>query len=181
MKISASGLCTDEEFLRRIYLDLTGLPPTPAEVATFVNDDSPLAFEKLAARLLASPHYGEQQARQALVPGVEVRAAAGRHGHRLGRQAGDEREQADQRDGVLQPREVRHPDPPHVRLGQREEGLPGAGVAHEGHARHVRVEQQVDRDALLCAAAVGTEHVAVAADEAQLLVGPDPGERGATR
>jgi hypothetical protein len=45
--------------VRRAYLDLTGLPPTPAEAAEFVNDKSPDAWEKLIDRLLASPHYGE--------------------------------------------------------------------------------------------------------------------------
>ncbi|MDZ4861634.1 MAG: PSD1 and planctomycete cytochrome C domain-containing protein [Candidatus Hydrogenedentes bacterium] len=48
---------------RRLYLDLTGLPPTPAEVAAFVNDTSAAAYEKLVDRLLQSPHYGERFAR----------------------------------------------------------------------------------------------------------------------
>ncbi|GAB3258111.1 DUF1553 domain-containing protein [Larkinella harenae] len=48
--------------LRRIYLDLTGLPPTPAEVEAFENDQSPDAYERVVNKLLASPHYGEQQA-----------------------------------------------------------------------------------------------------------------------
>ncbi len=49
--------------VRRVTLDLTGLPPTPDEVDTSVADESPDAFGKLVDRLLASPHYGEQQAR----------------------------------------------------------------------------------------------------------------------
>jgi cytochrome c553 len=49
--------------LRRAYFDLTGLPPTPAEVAAFVADKSPDAYEKVVDRLLASPHYGEQWGR----------------------------------------------------------------------------------------------------------------------
>ena len=49
--------------LRRVTLDLTGLPPTPEEVATFVADDSPDAYERLVDRLLASPHYGERWGR----------------------------------------------------------------------------------------------------------------------
>ena len=48
---------------RRLYLDLTGLPPSWNEVQTFVNDTSPNAYEKLVDRLLASPHYGEHMAR----------------------------------------------------------------------------------------------------------------------
>jgi hypothetical protein len=46
--------------IRRIYFDLTGLPPTPAEVQAFVRDKSPDAWAKLVDRLLASPHYGER-------------------------------------------------------------------------------------------------------------------------
>jgi Protein of unknown function (DUF1553)/Protein of unknown function (DUF1549) len=49
--------------LRRASFDLTGLPPTPAEVEAFVSDNSPKAFEKVVDRLLASPHYGEKWAR----------------------------------------------------------------------------------------------------------------------
>ncbi|WP_261361683.1 PSD1 and planctomycete cytochrome C domain-containing protein [Rubinisphaera sp. JC750] len=49
--------------LRRLTYDLTGLPPTPEEVADFVNDVSPDAYEKVVDRLLASPHYGERWAR----------------------------------------------------------------------------------------------------------------------
>jgi mono/diheme cytochrome c family protein len=49
--------------IRRAYLDVTGLPPAPEEVAAFVNDKAPDAYEKLIDRLLASPHYGERWAR----------------------------------------------------------------------------------------------------------------------
>jgi hypothetical protein len=49
--------------LRRAYLDLTGLPPTPAEAEQFLNDASPNAWEKLIDRLLDSPHYGERWGR----------------------------------------------------------------------------------------------------------------------
>jgi hypothetical protein len=49
--------------VRRVTFDLTGLPPTPAEVEAFVNDRSPDAFAKVVDRLLASPHYGERWAR----------------------------------------------------------------------------------------------------------------------
>ncbi len=51
------------ELIRRATYDLTGLPPSPAEVDAFVADDSPQAWEKLIDRLLASPHYGEKWAR----------------------------------------------------------------------------------------------------------------------
>jgi Protein of unknown function (DUF1553)/Protein of unknown function (DUF1549)/Concanavalin A-like lectin/glucanases superfamily/Planctomycete cytochrome C len=48
--------------LRRVSLDLTGLPPTPAEVDAFVRDSSPNAYERVVDRLLASPRYGERMA-----------------------------------------------------------------------------------------------------------------------
>jgi hypothetical protein len=51
-------------FVRRATLDAWGVIPTPEEVATFVNDAAPDAYEKLADRLLASPKYGERQARR---------------------------------------------------------------------------------------------------------------------
>jgi mono/diheme cytochrome c family protein len=48
--------------IRRVTLDLTGLPPTPEEVAVFLADDSPGSYERLVDRLLDSPHYGERMA-----------------------------------------------------------------------------------------------------------------------
>ena len=46
--------------IRRVTFDLTGLPPTPDEVAAFLGDHRPDAYERLVDRLLASPHYGER-------------------------------------------------------------------------------------------------------------------------
>ncbi|MBC8351011.1 MAG: DUF1553 domain-containing protein [Planctomycetes bacterium] len=48
--------------IRRVSLDIIGLPPTPEEVLAFVDDDRPGAYERLVDRLLASPHYGEHWA-----------------------------------------------------------------------------------------------------------------------
>ncbi len=67
-ELSAKGLSPAREtdrrtLLRRVTLDLIGLPPTPDEVADFVADQSPDALERVVDRLLASPHYGERWAR----------------------------------------------------------------------------------------------------------------------
>ncbi|MGD9723162.1 MAG: DUF1553 domain-containing protein [Pirellulales bacterium] len=48
--------------IRRVTLDLTGLPPTPAEVDAFLADQAPAAYERVVDRLLASPRYGERMA-----------------------------------------------------------------------------------------------------------------------
>ena len=50
--------------IRRLSLDLIGLPPTPAEVSEFVADRTPFAYAKVVDRLLASPHFGEKWARK---------------------------------------------------------------------------------------------------------------------
>lgn len=63
--------------LRRVSLDLTGLPPTPEEVHAFLNDKSANAYEKVVDRLLASPHYGEHMA----VPWLDAARYADTHGY----------------------------------------------------------------------------------------------------
>ena len=67
--------------IRRITLDLTGLPPTPAEVDAFVADTSPGANEKLVDRLLASPRYGERMATEWL----DLARYADTHGYQMDR------------------------------------------------------------------------------------------------
>ncbi len=49
--------------IRRLSFDLIGLPPSPAEIAEFTNDNRPDAYDRLVDRLLTSPHYGEKWAR----------------------------------------------------------------------------------------------------------------------
>ena len=68
-KLEANGLTPSpqakkETLLRRASLDLTGLPPTPAEIESFLADRRPDAYERMIDRLLESPHYGERWARQ---------------------------------------------------------------------------------------------------------------------
>eukprot|EP00456_Euglypha_rotunda_P042306 TRINITY_DN32_c1_g4_i1.p1 TRINITY_DN32_c1_g4~~TRINITY_DN32_c1_g4_i1.p1 ORF type:complete len:1053 (+),score=274.99 TRINITY_DN32_c1_g4_i1:413-3571(+) len=53
-----------ETLIRRVTLDLTGLPPTPADVKAFLADQSPKAYETVVDRLLSSPRYGERMALQ---------------------------------------------------------------------------------------------------------------------
>ncbi|NOS71678.1 MAG: DUF1549 domain-containing protein, partial [Verrucomicrobia bacterium] len=61
-KIAPSPQADRRTLLRRLSLDLTGLPPTPEEVERFVKDRSSKACEKQVERLLASPHFGERMA-----------------------------------------------------------------------------------------------------------------------
>jgi hypothetical protein len=58
-----SPSASKETLIRRVYLDLIGIPPTVEEVRAFVADKSTNSFEKVVDRLLANPHYGERQAR----------------------------------------------------------------------------------------------------------------------
>ena len=66
-QLTRSGLkpspeASRETLIRRVTLDLTGVPPTPAEIDAFLADKSPDAYEKVVDRLLASPRYGERMA-----------------------------------------------------------------------------------------------------------------------
>jgi hypothetical protein len=67
-KLQEHGLARSPEanrrvLIRRLSFDLLGMPPSPQDVADFEQDDQPLAYERLVERLLASPRYGERQAR----------------------------------------------------------------------------------------------------------------------
>ncbi|MCC6293025.1 MAG: DUF1553 domain-containing protein [Bryobacterales bacterium] len=67
-KLEAAGLTPEaaaskRTLIRRVALDLTGLPPTPAEMEAYLRDATPQAYEKMIDRYLASPHYGEHRGR----------------------------------------------------------------------------------------------------------------------
>ena len=83
-RLEAQGLKPSEEadkatLLRRVSLDLTGLPPTPAEVDSFVADHSADAYEKRVDQLLQSPHYGERMA----MPWLDLARYADTHGFHI--------------------------------------------------------------------------------------------------
>jgi len=66
-RLETEGLAPSKDadkitLVRRLFIDLVGLPPTPEEVDTFVADESPQAYEQLVDRLLASPRFGERMA-----------------------------------------------------------------------------------------------------------------------
>ncbi|MBI3208582.1 MAG: PSD1 domain-containing protein [Candidatus Solibacter usitatus] len=63
VKLSLSAEAPRATLLRRVSLDLTGLPPSPKELADFLNDPRPDAYERAVDALLALPHYGERWAR----------------------------------------------------------------------------------------------------------------------
>lgn len=61
--LTPAPFASKEVLLRRVYLDLIGLPPSREEVQAFMADDSPQAYERVVDRLLESPQYGERWAR----------------------------------------------------------------------------------------------------------------------
>ena len=83
-RLEAEGLKPSEEadkatLLRRVTYDLTGLPPTPAELDAFVADRAPDAYERRVDALLQSPHYGERMA----VPWLDAARYADTHGYHI--------------------------------------------------------------------------------------------------
>jgi len=68
LKVEPSPAADKATLLRRLSLDLTGLPPSPEEIAAFLADNRPDAYAAQVDRLLASPHYGERMA----VPWLDV-------------------------------------------------------------------------------------------------------------
>ncbi|MBX2925210.1 MAG: DUF1553 domain-containing protein [Chitinophagaceae bacterium] len=80
-KMTLSPEADKEILLRRLSLDLTGLPATPEETDAFLNDSSPGAYEKQVDRLIASPHYGERIATDWL----DVARFADSHGYTVDR------------------------------------------------------------------------------------------------
>ncbi|MAX36617.1 MAG: hypothetical protein CME33_08620 [Gimesia sp.] len=62
-KLQPAAAASRTTLVRRLYYDLTGLPPTPAQIDRYLKDESPAATEKLVDELLASPHFGERWGR----------------------------------------------------------------------------------------------------------------------
>jgi len=77
MGIAPSAEADRRTLIRRLSFDLQGLPPTPDETATFLEDEAPDAYERLVDRLLASPRYGERWGRHWL----DVAHYADTHGY----------------------------------------------------------------------------------------------------
>ena len=80
-KLEPSPEASKELLLRRVTLDLTGLPPTVEETDAFLNDNSANAYEKVVNRLLSSPHYGEKMA----VDWLDLARFADSHGYTVDR------------------------------------------------------------------------------------------------
>jgi hypothetical protein len=78
-KLSPSPEADRTTLCRRVSLDLTGLPPTPREIATFLGDTRPGAYERMVDRYLASPHYGERMA----VKWLDLARYADTHGYHI--------------------------------------------------------------------------------------------------
>ncbi|MEC8337210.1 MAG: PSD1 and planctomycete cytochrome C domain-containing protein [Planctomycetota bacterium] len=77
--LTPSEEASRETLIRRVTLDLTGLPPTLAEIDAFIADASEDAYEKVVERLLASPHYGERMA----VDWLDAARFADTHGYHV--------------------------------------------------------------------------------------------------
>ncbi|WP_255416090.1 DUF1553 domain-containing protein [Reichenbachiella sp. MSK19-1] len=92
--LTPSPQADKELLLRRVSLDLTGLPPTPQEIKAFLSDERPDAYEKQVDRLLASPHYGEKMA----VDWLDLARYADTHGYQIDRY----RDMSPWRDWVIQ-------------------------------------------------------------------------------
>ncbi len=81
LNMGPNSMADKETLLRKVSLDLTGLPPSLAEIVAYLKDDSPNAYEKQVDRLLASPHYGEQMA----VDWMDLSRYADTHGYTVDR------------------------------------------------------------------------------------------------
>lgn len=91
--LTPSPEASKETLVRRLFLDLTGLPPAPKDVDDFLADVRPDAYEKLVDRLLGDPHYGERWAR----PWLDLARYADTNGYEKDRR----REMWEYRDWVI--------------------------------------------------------------------------------
>ncbi len=107
--------------IRRVTLDLTGLPPTLAEIDNFISDKSPDAYEKVVDRLFASPHYGEKMA----LPWLDAARYADSNGFQM---EGDTYQYV-WRDWVVRAMNADMPFDQFTRLQLAGDLVPGAGEA----------------------------------------------------
>jgi hypothetical protein len=108
--------------IRRLSLDLIGLPPTITEVDAFLADDHPNAYERLVDRLLASPHHGESWGRHWL--------DKARYADTNGYEKDRERSIWPYRDWVIRSLNA---DSPWARFGRRGDLVPGADRPEDRH------------------------------------------------
>jgi hypothetical protein len=118
-RMDFSDEASRETILRRLTLDLTGLPPSLEEMDNFLSDRSPDAYEKQVDRLLASPHYGERMAADWL----DVARYADTHGYTVDRY----RDVSPWRDWVIRSLNANMPYDQFVTLQLAGDLLPGAG------------------------------------------------------
>jgi len=116
--IKAAPLANDHTLVRRLYLDLTGLPPTPQDIDTYLADSAPDRWEKLINRLMDSPHFAERLA----LPWLDGARYSDTHGYSID----DHRDMWAWRDWVINAFQKNQPYDQFVREQIAGDLIPGA-------------------------------------------------------
>ena len=116
--IKAAPLANDHTLVRRLYLDLTGLPPTPQEIDTYIADTAPDRWEKLINHLMDSPHFAERLA----LPWLDGARYSDTHGYSID----DHRDMWAWRDWVINAFQKNQPYDQFVREQIAGDLIPGA-------------------------------------------------------
>ena len=116
--IKAAPLADDHTLIRRLYLDLTGLPPTPQDIDTYLADSAPDRWEKLINRLMDSPHFAERLA----LPWLDGARYSDTHGYSID----DHRDMWAWRDWVINAFQKNQPYDQFVREQIAGDLIPGA-------------------------------------------------------